>query len=246
MAVVSIKNLFDAGVHFGHKTERWHPKMKPYIYGSQSGIYILDLQKSLAKLKEAYDHVYNISANGGKILFVGTKYQARDIIAEEATRSDNYFVNYRWLGGMLTNFNTVKQSIAKLRKIEDIAGPDGTYPGVLKKEAVRHEKARKKLSMTLGGIRDMRKSPSAVFIVDVKREEIALKEAKRLGVPVMAVVDTNCDPRNIDIVIPGNDDSLHSIELFVSIIATASLAGRKAYETKTKETVVKTEKKQSK
>lgn len=230
-----MKTLFEAGVHFGHKTKKWHPKMKEYIFGSKSGIYIIDLRQTLSKLKESYEYVKNISANGGKVLFVGTKFQARDIIQEEADRSNNFYVNLRWLGGMLTNFSTIKQSIAKLKKLEDLAGKDFSYPGILKKEAVRLERQRKKLQSVLGGIVGLRKKPAAVFIVDIDRETIALKEAKKLGIPVIAVVDTNCDPRGVDYIIPGNDDSIHCIKLFTSVIASASIEGRKAFETKVKE-----------
>ncbi len=232
MAVVSIKHLFDAGAHLGHRTQKWHPKMKEYIYGARSGIYIIDLTKTLNKLKDAYEYVLNLSANGGKILFVGTKYQARDVVTEEAKRSNNFYVNFRWLGGMLTNFSTIKQSISKLKKLEDIAGPDRDYVGVLKKEGVRLERERRKLESVLGGITELRKKPAAVFIVDIKKEFIAVNEAKKLGIPIIAIVDTNCDPRNIDFVIPGNDDSIHCIKLFTSVIASASIEGRKIYESK--------------
>lgn len=232
MAVVSIKHLFDAGAHLGHKTQKWHPKMKEYIYGAKSGIYIVDLRKTLEKLKDAYEYVLNLSANGGKVLFVGTKYQAREIVAEEAIKSSNFYVNYRWLGGMLTNFSTIKQSIAKLKKLEDTAGPERDYVGVLKKEGVRMEKERRKLELVLGGITELRKKPAAVFIVDIKKEFIAVNEAKKLGIPIIAIVDTNCDPRGIDFLIPGNDDSIHCIKLFTSVIAAASQEGRKIYESK--------------
>jgi small subunit ribosomal protein S2 len=232
MAVISVKHLFDAGAHLGHRTQKWHPNMKEYIYGANSGIYIIDLRKTLEKLKDAYEYVLNLSANGGKVLFVGTKYQARDVVREQSERSNNFFVNYRWLGGMLTNFATIKQSIAKLKKLEDVAGPDRDYVGVLKKEGVRLERERKKLELVLGGITDLRKKPAAVFIVDIKKEFIAVNEAKKLGIPIIAIVDTNCDPRGIDFVIPGNDDSIHCIELFTSVIASASIEGRKAYESK--------------
>lgn len=232
MAVISVKHLFDAGAHLGHRTQKWHPSMKEYIYGANSGIYIIDLRKTLERLKEAYEYVLNLSANGGKVLFVGTKYQARDVVQEQADRSNNFFVNYRWLGGMLTNFATIKQSIAKLKKLEDVAGPDRDYVGVLKKEGVRLERERKKLELVLGGITELRKKPAAVFVVDIKKEFIAVNEAKKLGIPIIAIVDTNCDPRNIDFIIPGNDDSIHCIELFTSVIASASIEGRKMYETK--------------
>ena len=230
MAVISMKSLFEAGVHLGHMTERWHPKMKPYIYGTKAGIYIIDLRQTLAKLKEAYDYVYQISANGGRLLFVGTKFQARDAIATHAKASGNYYVDQRWLGGMLTNFQTIKASLNKLRKLEEQAGADFTYPGIIKKEAVLLERERKKLDGVLGGIREMRKVPAAMYVVDIRREEIAIKEAQRLGIPVVAVVDTNCDPRLADYVIPGNDDSIHCVDLFTQVIAQASIDGRKAYE----------------
>ena len=232
MATISVKHLFDAGAHLGHRTQKWHPKMKEYIYGAKSGIYIINLRKTLERLKEAYEYVLNISANGGKVLFVGTKYQDRDVVHEQADRSNNFFVNYRWLGGMLTNFTTIKQSIAKLKKLEEMAGPDRDYVGVLKKEGVRLERERKKLELVLGGITDLRKKPAAVFVVDIRKEFIAVNEAKKLGIPIIAIVDTNCDPRGIDFVIPGNDDSIHCIELFTSVIASASIEGRKIYETK--------------
>jgi len=232
MAVVSMKHLFEAGAHLGHKTRKWHPKMKEYIYGAQSGIYIIDIRQTLQKLKEAYEYVKNISANGGKVLFVGTKFQAREIIQEEALKSNNFFVNFRWLGGMLTNFNTIKQSILKLKKLEEVAGPERDYVGVLKKEAVRMERERKKLQNVLGGITELRKKPAAIFISDINREFIALNEAKVLGIPIIATVDTNCDPRGIDYPIPGNDDSKHCIKLFASVIAAASIEGRKIYDTK--------------
>ena len=232
MATISMKSLFEAGVHLGHKTERWHPKMKPYIYGAQSGIYVIDIRQTLEKMKETYDYIYNVAANGGSVLFVGTKFQARDVIATEAARSNNPYVNLRWLGGMLTNFNTVKQSISKLKEIEVQAGDDNSYPGMIKKEAVRLSKARKKLDDVLGGIRDMKRAPSCIFIIDTQRESIAIKEAKKLNIPIVAVVDTNCDPRDVDHVIPGNDDSVHCIELFTQVIAAASIEGRKAFEQK--------------
>lgn len=232
MAAISVKHLFDAGAHLGHRTQKWHPKMKEFIYGANSGIYIIDLRKTLEKLKDAYEYVRNLSANGGKVLFVGTKYQARDVVREQAERSGNFHVNYRWLGGMLTNFATIKQSIAKLKKLEDIAGPDRDYVGVLKKEGVRLERERKKLEQVLGGITELRKKPAAVFVVDIKKEFIAVNEAKKLGIPIIAIVDTNCDPRGIDFIIPGNDDSIHCIELFTSVIASASIEGRNIYESK--------------
>jgi|GEM_PF-701609 len=235
MTAVSLKSLYEAGVHFGHKTARWHPKMKPYIYGARSGIYIIDIRQTLESMKKTYDHVRDISSTGGKILFVGTKFQAKDAMAEEAIRSNNYFVNFRWLGGMMTNFSTIKQSIAKLKKLEEQAGPEFNYPGIIKKEGVQLEKSRKKLEAVLGGIREMRKKPAAIFVVDINREDIAIKEAQKLGIPVIAVVDTNCDPRHVDFLIPGNDDSVHCIQLYSKIIASASLEGQKIYESKVRE-----------
>lgn len=235
MAVISMKSLLDSGAHFGHVTPKWHPKMRNYIYGAKSGIYIIDLRKTLAQLKEAYNQVANLSSKGGKILFVGTKIQARDIIANEAKRSNNFYINYRWLGGTLTNFNTIRQSINKLKKMEDAAGEDKSYAGMIKKEAAKMEKERRKMELVLGGIKDMRKMPAAIFIIDIDKESIALQEAKKLGIPVFAVVDTNCDPRDVDYLIPGNDDSLHSIELFTSVIASASIEGRKQYDNRARE-----------
>jgi small subunit ribosomal protein S2 len=245
MAVISMKTLFEAGVHFGHKTQKWHPKMEEYIYGAKAGIYIIDLRQTMKKLKEAYDYAYKISANGGSILFIGTKYTAQETIAEAAKKSGNYYVNLRWLGGMLTNFNTIKQSIGKLKKIEEMAGPDGTYPGIIKKEAVKADKQRKKLDAVLGGIREMRRMPAAVFIVDIRREFIAVEEAQKLGIPIIAIVDTNCDPRGIDYLIPGNDDSLHCIDLFSNVISTAAIQGKKAYESTVKVAKQESEKKRT-
>lgn len=230
MTTVSIDKLLESGAHFGHLKAKWHPKMKQYIYNSQSGIYIIDLKQTLGALKKAYEFAYKISANGQKILFVGTKPQASKIIAEEAKRSDNFYVNHRWLGGMLTNFSTIKQSISKLKIYEDSAGEDGTYPGILKKEASKMEKERKKMELVLGGIKSMRKMPSVLFITDLQREHIAFTEAKKIGIPVIALVDTNCDPRDVEYIIPGNDDSANSIRLFNAVIAAASIEGRKEYE----------------
>lgn len=235
MTVVSMKTLLESGAHFGHVTPKWHPKMRNYIYGAKAGIYIIDLRKTLTQLKEAYNHVASLTAKGGKILFVGTKIQAREILVNEANRSNNFYINYRWLGGTLTNFNTIRQSINKLKKIEEAAGEDKSYTGMIKKEAAKMEKQRKKMELALGGIKDMRKMPAAIFIIDINRESIALQEAKKLGIPVIAVVDTNCDPRDVDYLIPGNDDSLHSIKLFTSVIASASIEGRKQYENRARD-----------
>ena len=230
MAVVSMRQFIEAGVHFGHQTRRWNPKMKPFIFGTKHGIHIIDLQKSLRMLKSSFEFVRDLSARGESILFVGTKPQARDIIREEAVRSNCFYINERWLGGLLTNFNTVKQSIGFMKKLEDERGEDGLYQGIIKKEAMRKEKKRLKLERALGGIKEMRKLPGAVFVIDCRKERIAVQEAQKLGVPIVAVVDTNCDPDNIDYVIPGNDDAIRAIHLFASVIANAALEGRAIYD----------------
>ena len=235
MAVVSMKQLLETGAHFGHITQKWHPSMKKYIYGSKSGIYIIDLRKTLKSLKDAYDYVSSISSKGGKILFVGTKHQARNIIKEEAIRSKNFYANYRWLGGELTNFNTIHQSIIKLRKIEEQAGKDRSYIGIIKKEASKLEKKRRKMEEALGGIKDMRKMPAAIFVVDPRKEGISLREARHLNIPIIAIVDTNCKPETVDYVIPANDDSSHTIKLITSVISAASIEGRKIYDYQMKE-----------
>ncbi len=230
MAVITVKELFEKGVHLGHQTYKWHPRMKNYIYGKQAGIHIIDLVQTLQKLEEAYNYVNELSANGGKILFVGTKFQAREIIFEEAQRSKNFFVNHRWLGGMLSNLNTVKQSISKMQKLTALAGENGEYDGILKKEAILYDKQRKKLTNVLAGIQHMRRLPSALFIVDIIQEHIAVQEAKKLGIPIIALVDTNCDPKDIDFPIPSNDDSVFSISYITSIISSAAIQGRAIYE----------------
>jgi len=230
MAVISMKQFIEAGVHYGHQTRRWNPKMKPFIFGSKNGIHIIDLQKSLRQLRDAYTFVRELSARGESVLFVGTKHQARDIIREEAVRSNSFYINERWLGGLLTNFNTVKQSISQLKKMEETRGPDGLYPGLIKKEAVMMEKKRVKLESALGGIKEMRRLPGAVFIIDCKKERIAIQESQKLGVPIVAVVDTNCDPDHIDIVVPGNDDAIRAIKLFSATIAEAVIEGRAIYD----------------
>ncbi len=230
MAVVSMKQFIEAGVHFGHQTRRWNPKMKPFIFGTKHGIHIIDLQKSLRMLKTSFEFVRDLSAQGETVLFVGTKPQARDIIRDEAVRSNSFYINERWLGGLLTNFNTVKQSIGFMKKLEDERGEDGLYEGIIKKEAMRKEKRRLKLERALGGIKEMRKLPGAVFVIDCRKERIAVLEAQKLGVPIIAVVDTNCDPDHIDYVIPGNDDAIRAIHLFTSVIANAALEGRAIYD----------------
>lgn len=226
MQALTMKELLEAGVHFGHQAKRWNPKMKKYIFGERHGIYIIDLQKTLKKFKQAYEFARQISAENKSVLFVGTKKQAQDVIAEEALRSGMFYVNHRWLGGMLTNYETIKKSIDKLRQIENMS-KDGTYDKFTKKEVSRSEKMREALDKTLGGIKEMNGRPGAVFIVDVKKEAIAVKEAQRIKIPIIAVVDTNCDPDGITYPIPGNDDAIRSIRLITSRIADAVLDGRR-------------------
>jgi len=225
MSVVTMKELLESGAHFGHQVKRWHPKMKKFIFGERNGIHIVDLQKTLKGIEEAYAYLKNLSANGGTVLFVGTKKQAQDSVADEARRCGAYFVTSRWLGGMLTNFSTVKKSIDRLKKIEQMK-EDGTYAVLTKKEVSGLENERIKLEKNLSGIKDMNSFPNAVFIIDPKKERIAVAEARRLAVPVVAVVDTNCDPDDADYVIPGNDDAIRAIKLISSKMAEAVLEGR--------------------
>ncbi len=225
MAVVSMKQLLEAGVHFGHQTRRWNPKMAPYIYTERNGIYIIDLQKTVKKLEEAYNFVRELSANGGNVLFVGTKKQAQDAIKEEAARCGGYYVNARWLGGMLTNFRTMRTRIdrlAQLRKMEE----DGTFAMLPKKEVIKHQGEIEKLEKYLGGVKEMKKLPAALFIVDPRKERNAIAEARKLNIPIVAIVDTNCDPDEIDYVIPGNDDAIRAIRLIAAAMANASIEGR--------------------
>ena len=225
MAVVSMKQLLEAGVHFGHQTRRWNPKMAPYIYTERNGIYIIDLQKTVKKLEEAYNFVRDTSSNGGNILFVGTKKQAQDAIKEEAARCGGYYVNARWLGGMLTNFRTMRTRIdrlAQLRKMEE----DGTFAMLPKKEVIKHQAEIEKLEKYLGGVKEMKKLPAALFIVDPRKERNAIAEARKLNIPIVAIVDTNCDPDEIDYVIPGNDDAIRAIRLIASAMANAAIEGR--------------------
>ena len=234
MASVSMKELLEAGVHFGHQTKRWNPKMKEYIFGERNGIYIIDLQKTLRMFKEATRFVTDTVAQGGTLLFVGTKRQAQEAIKEDAQRCGMFFVNQRWLGGLLTNYVTIQKSIQRLRELEEMS-TDGRYELFSKKEVARLERERKGLDKNLAGIKSMKRLPQVVFIIDSKKEEIAVKEANRLGIPVVAVVDTNCDPDNIDCVIPGNDDALRAIKLFVSKIADAVIEGQAAIRDKISE-----------
>ncbi len=220
MAYVTMRQLLEAGVHFGHQTRRWNPKMKPYIFGARNGIYIVDLQKTVRLFRQAYDFVVQSVAGGGEVLFVGTKRQAADIIYEESQRCGMHYVNHRWLGGMLTNFQTIKRSIERYKWLEGMFN-DGSISKFPKKEAVRMQRELDKLKQNLGGIKDMNKLPSVVCLVDVKKEKIAVNEARRLGIPTVAIVDTNCDPEDIDYVIPGNDDAIRAIKLIAGRIADA-------------------------
>ena len=240
MSVVSMKQLLEAGVHFGHQTRRWNPKMAPYIYTERNGIYIIDLQKTVKKLEEAYNFVRECSANGGYVLFVGTKKQAQDAIKEEAARCGGYYVNARWLGGMLTNFRTMRTRIdrlAQLRKME----ADGTFAMLPKKEVIKHQGEIEKLEKYLGGVKEMKKIPAALFIVDPRKERNAIAEARKLNIPIVAIVDTNCDPDEIDYVIPGNDDAIRAIRLIASAMASAVIEGRQGEDANAEAPVEATE-----
>ena len=225
MGVVSMKQLLEAGVHFGHQTRRWNPKMAEYIFTERNGIYIIDLQKTVKKIEEAYLFIRDIAAEGGNILFVGTKKQAQDAIKEEALRSEMYYVNVRWLGGMLTNFKTIKKSIQKLHNLNKMA-EDGTFDLLPKKEVASLQTEMADLEKNLGGIKDMKGLPAAIFIVDPKKEKNAVDEARKLGIPVVAIVDTNCDPDEVDYVIPGNDDAIRAIKLIAATLADAIIEGK--------------------
>ncbi|NQT09879.1 MAG: 30S ribosomal protein S2 [Desulfobacteraceae bacterium] len=226
MAYVTMRELLEAGVHFGHQTKRWNPKMKPYIFGARNGIYIIDLQKTVRMFKTAYDFVTEIVADGKSVLFVGTKKQARESIYEEANRCEMFYVHNRWLGGMLTNFHTIKQSIDRLNHLNDIIN-DGSINLFPKKERLKLEHERVKLDNNLGGIRTMNGAPGAIFVVDSKNEAIAVREGKRLNIPIVSIVDTNCNPDEIDYIIPGNDDAIRAIRLITARIADACIEGRK-------------------
>ena len=225
MAVVGMKQLLEAGVHFGHQTRRWNPKMKPYIFGARNGIYIIDLQRTVRLFNTAYQFVVDTVAAGESVLFVGTKQQARDTISEETDRAGMYYVNQRWLGGMLTNFKTIKQRIDRLKELDAMV-QDGTINRFPKKEILGLQREREKLEKNLGGIKKMNRLPGALFVVDTQREDIAVQEANRLGIPVVAIVDTNCDPDVIDYPIPGNDDAIRAIRLVTSKIADACMEGK--------------------
>ncbi len=222
---VQMRELLDAGVHFGHQVRRWNPKMRPFIYGERNGIHIIDLQKTQKLLQNALTFIEQTVSEGGHILFVATKKQAQEIVVEEASRAGMYHVHHRWLGGMMTNWQTVKASITKLKRIEKMA-VDGTYESIPKKEVVLKERLRNKLERSIGGIKNMPGLPAALFIIDAKKEFTAIAEANRLGIPVIAITDTNTDPQGIDYVIPGNDDSLKAIKLYSTLVANAALAGK--------------------
>ncbi len=223
-SVVSMKQLLEAGVHFGHQTRRWNPKMAPYIFTERNGIYIIDLQKTVKKLEEAYNFVRELSTEGKSVLFVGTKKQAQDSVKEEALRAGAYYVNARWLGGMLTNFTTIRRRIERLRQLRTME-EDGTFDLLPKKEVIKLNLEIEKLEKFLGGIKDMKEIPGALFIVDPRKERIAVAEAKKLGIPIVAIVDTNCDPDEIDYVIPGNDDAIRAVKLISGAIASAIIEG---------------------
>ncbi|MDM5156014.1 30S ribosomal protein S2 [Bacillus sp. DX1.1] len=232
MAVISMKQLLEAGVHFGHQTRRWNPKMKRYIFTERNGIYIIDLQKTVKKVEEAFNVMRNIASEGGNILFVGTKKQAQEAIKEEATRAGMYFVNQRWLGGTLTNFQTIQKRIKRLKDIERMQ-EDGTFEVLPKKEVVQLKKELERLEKFLGGIKDMKGLPSALFVVDPRKERIAVAEARKLHIPIIGIVDTNCDPDEIDHVIPANDDAIRAVKLLTSKMADAILEAKQGEETVT-------------
>ena len=229
MAAVTMKELLEAGVHFGHETKRWDPKMKPYIFGARNGIYIIDLQKTVQLFKEAYQFVRDIVAKGEYILFIGTKKQAQETISEQATRCGMFYVNHRWLGGMMTNFQTIKRSIDRLNKLEAMKNEE-IYNLLPKKEVLELEKERTRLEKSLGGIKNMDRLPGAIFVVDPKKERIAVREARKIGIPSIGIVDTNCNPEELDYIIPGNDDAIRAVNLFTSKMADAVVEGKQIYE----------------
>jgi small subunit ribosomal protein S2 len=224
LANITMKELLEAGVHFGHQTKRWNPKMKEFIFGERNGIYIIDLQKTLKMFKEASKFIAELSSQGRIILFVGTKRQAQDAVSEEATRANSFYINQRWLGGLLTNWVTVQKSVKRLKELDEMA-TDGRYELLPKKEVIKLERERKHLQANLAGIKNMSRLPDAIFVIDSNKEQIAVREARKLGIPVVAVVDTNCDPSEVDYVIPGNDDALRAIRLFASKIADSVVEG---------------------
>ncbi|MCR5544899.1 MAG: 30S ribosomal protein S2 [Lachnospiraceae bacterium] len=229
MSVISMKQLLEAGVHFGHQTRRWNPKMAPYIYTERNGIHIIDLQKSVGMVDDAYNAIFDIVSQGGTILFVGTKKQAQETVAQEAARCGMYYVNERWLGGMLTNFKTIQTRIDRLKKIEKME-EDGTFEVLPKKEVINLKKEQEKLQKNLGGIKDMKKLPDAIFVVDPKKERICIQEAQSLGLTIVGIADTNCDPDELDYVIPGNDDAIRAVKLIVSKMADAVIEANQGVE----------------
>ncbi len=229
MATITMKELLEAGVHFGHETKRWDPKMKPYIFGARNGIYIIDLQKTVQLFGEAFQFIRNLCSKGESILFVGTKKQAQEAILEEATRCGMFYVNHRWLGGMMTNFQTIKRSIDRLNKLEAMKNEE-IYNLLPKKEVLELEKERIRLDKFLGGIKKMDRLPGAIFVVDPKKEKIAVREARKLSIPSVGIVDTNCNPEELDYIIPGNDDAIRAIRLFVSKVADAAMEGKQLHE----------------
>ncbi|MFC7441712.1 30S ribosomal protein S2 [Laceyella putida] len=232
MAVVSMKQLLEAGVHFGHQTRRWNPKMSKYIFTERNGIYIIDLQKTVKMMEQAYSFVRDLSVNGGNVLFVGTKKQAQEAVKEEAARCDMFYVNHRWLGGTLTNFQTIRKRIDRLHELERME-EDGTFDVLPKKEVILLKKEQAKLEKFLGGIKNMKKLPDALFVIDPRKERIAVAEARKLNIPIVAIVDTNCDPDEVDYVIPGNDDAIRAVRLFTGKIADAILEGRQGEQQST-------------
>ena len=238
MSVISMKQLLEAGVHFGHQTRRWNPKMKKYIFTERNGIYIIDLQKTVKKIEEAYNFVRQLSADGGTVLFVGTKKQAQESVREEANRSGMFYVNQRWLGGTLTNFRTIRKRINRLKDIERME-EDGTFDVLPKKETVELLKEKERLLKFLGGIKDMKKLPDALFVIDPRKESIAIAEARKLNIPIIGIVDTNCDPDEIDYVIPANDDAIRAVKLLTSKMADAVVEGRQGTEIDEQEEVAK-------
>ena len=230
MTDISMKQLLEAGVHFGHQTRSWNPKMKPYIFGSRNGIHIIDLQQTVRMFKDVYAFVRDLAASGGHILFVGTKKQAHEAVKEESERCGTFYVHYRWLGGMLTNFQTIRQSIERLKKIEEMENDPKIIDALTKKEMLGPKREKEKLERSLGGIKGIKKLPEALFVIDPKLEEIAVREARKMGIPVVAVIDTDCDPDAVDYKVPGNDDAIRAIRLFCSTMANAVIEGRALFE----------------
>ena len=240
MSVISMKQLLEAGVHFGHQTRRWNPKMKKYIFVERNGIYIIDLQKTVKKLEEAYDFMRQVGQDGGKVLFVGTKKQAQEAIKEEAERSGNYYINQRWLGGTLTNFGTIQKRVARMKQIEKME-EDGTFEVLPKKEVIQLKKEHERLVKFLGGIRDMKAIPDVMFVVDPRKERIAVAEARKLNIPLVGIVDTNCDPDEIDYVIPANDDAIRAVKLLTAKMADALIESKQGESEAPAEEVVAAE-----